>query len=233
MAMNRVEGQPAFILKSQSFKETSVIHQLFTYEYGVVSVISKGSKAKISKSGSILQPFRPLLASWSGKSDLKTLISVEQSGDQKALRGHGLFCALYVNELILSLLHKFDSHPQLFNAYQKIISKLANNDMLEQNLRHFEMALLQEVGYGVQLDVVSDTGCEIDPLQEYCYVIGQGLVNASFESSTLRISGSTVINLRNNTLCEKHELIQAKKLMRRLIDHQLDGKILKSRELFL
>ena len=49
--MNRVEQQNCFILKSQAYKETSSIHQVFTRDYGVISVISKGSRAKNSKNG--------------------------------------------------------------------------------------------------------------------------------------------------------------------------------------
>jgi Recombination protein O N terminal. len=46
MPMNRAEQKISFILKSQAFKETSVIHQVFTKDFGVMSIISKGSRAK-------------------------------------------------------------------------------------------------------------------------------------------------------------------------------------------
>lgn len=231
--MNRVDQQQAFILKSQSYKETSVIHQLFSIDYGVVSVISKGSKAKISKVGSVLHPFRRLAVSWVGKSELKTLTSAEQIGESDTLKGKGLYCGFYANELILSLLHKFDSHPVLFNAYQTVMHQLASSTSLENHLREFEKVLLQEIGYGLQLDHEANSDKSIDANLDYTYVIGKGVVQSSFSSNEQRISGSTLNNLRDNCLATKQELIQAKKLMRRLIDYQLDGKILKSRELFL
>jgi DNA repair protein RecO (recombination protein O) len=231
--MNRVEHQQAFILKSQSYKESSVIHQMFSIDYGVVSIISKGSKSKISKVGSVLHPFRQLAVSWVGKSDLKTLTSSEQLGELNTLKGNGLYCGFYVNELILNLLHKFDGHPVLFTAYQKVMYQLASNENLQNHLREFEKILLQEIGYGLQLDHVANSDAPIDADLDYTYVIGKGVVESSFSSNEQRISGSTLNNLRDNCLATKQELIQAKKLMRRLIDYQLDGKILKSRELFL
>ena len=231
--MNRVEHQQAFILKSQSYKESSVIHQLFSIDYGVVSIISKGSKAKISKVGSVLHPFRKLAVSWVGKSDLKTLTSSEQLGELSTLKGNGLYCGFYVNELILNLLHKFDDHPLLFEAYQQVILHLACNSNIENHLREFEKVLLQEIGYGLQLEYVADSNDPIDSNSDYTYVIGKGVVESSFSSNEQRISGSTLNNLRDNCLANRQELNQAKKLMRRLIDFQLDGKILKSRELFV
>jgi len=41
-----------------------------------------------------------------------------------------------------------------------------------------------------------------------------------------------LLNLQENKLSEKVELRDAKRLMRKLIDYHLGGKILKSRELF-
>lgn len=231
--MNRVDQQLAFVLKSQSFKESSFIHQVFTKDYGVVSLISRGAKSKTSKTGSSIQPFRQLMVSWVGKSDLKTLTSIEQVGDVNVLKGKGLYCGFYVNELILSLLHKFDSHPVLFKAFQKIIDLLAADKDHEVYLREFEKTLLQEIGYGLQLEYEADTHQAINSAQDYTYIIGKGAVKAPATSTGLLISGSTLNNLKNNCLATKSELTQAKRLMRHLIDYQLDGKILKSRELFL
>ncbi|PCI69137.1 MAG: DNA repair protein RecO [Piscirickettsiaceae bacterium] len=230
--MNRVEQQLAFILKSQRFKETSFIHQVFTKDYGVVSLISRGSKSKASKTGSILQPFRQLMVSWAGKSDLKTLTSSEQFGEINMLKGTGLYCGFYVNELVLSLLHKFDSHPILFEAFRKVIGLLASDQSHQVYLREFEKILLQEIGYGLQLEYEADTQLKLNPALDYTYIIGKGAVMANVHSTGQLVSGATLINLNNNCLGSKTEFMQAKKLMRRLIDHQLDGKILKIRELF-
>ncbi|PCI20507.1 MAG: DNA repair protein RecO [Piscirickettsiaceae bacterium] len=231
--MNRVEQQRAYILKSQSFKETSFIHQIFTRDYGIVSVVSRGSKAKTSKTGSLLQPFRELSISWSGKTELKTLTNVEQRGHAELLKGDALYCGFYVNELVLNLLHKYDSHPVLFDSFQRVIKGLLSTQNIEVSLRQFELSLLEEIGYGLQLESVGTHLEAIQSEKNYKYIIGQGVEEVLLPVKGDVITGATLKNLRDNCLVNKVELKQAKRLMRRLIDHQLDGKILKSRELFL
>jgi len=231
--MNRVDHQVGFILKSQSFKETSLIHQVFTRDYGVLSIISKGSRAKNSKHGSLLQPFKSLSFSWLGKGELKTLTAVDESLNIGQLTGTSLYCGFYINELILNLLHKHDAHPNLFTAFKNIVIQLFNGENIEANLRQFEKVLLDEIGYGLLLEHEVESNRPLQPEQYYAYSIGHGPMIEENAQHPLNILGSTLLNLHNNTLRDTTELKQAKRLMRRLIDHQLDGKILKSRELFV
>lgn len=230
--MNRVEQQSAFILKSQAFNESSSIHQLFTRDYGVISVISKGSKAKKSKQGSLLQPFNALIVSWLGKSELKTLISVEQDEYIPNLSGTCLFCGFYINELILCLLHKHDVHPRLFDLFKTVLKQLSAADRVEINLRKFEKDLLEEIGYGLVLNVEAQSDVPVQTHKLYYYQAEHGVVDAHNKRSEKAYSGGMLLNLHNNTLSDKVELREAKSLMRSLIDYQLAGKVLKSRELF-
>jgi DNA repair protein RecO (recombination protein O) len=231
--LNRVDQQMGFILKSQPFKETSFIHQVFTCDYGVLSIISKGSRSKTSKHGSLLQPFRSLLFSWSGKSELKTLTTVEEKTAVNPLKGRSVYCGFYLNELIINLLHKHDAHPNLFFAYQAVLSQLSDNDNLESQLRQFEKLLFDEIGYGLLLEFEASHQAPLQAQRYYSYKMGIGAVSENNPEHPDAILGSTLINLRKNKLNNKIELAQAKRLMRRLIDAQLDGKILKSRELFV
>ncbi|MBV1913283.1 MAG: DNA repair protein RecO [Cycloclasticus sp.] len=230
--MNRVDQQLGFILKSQSFKENSLIHQVFTQNDGIISILSKGSKAKNSKHGSLLQAFRLLSLSWVGKNELKTLTGIEESLNIKQLQGSSLYCGFYVNELILNLLQKHDPHPVLFDAFKDIIIKLSSCTYLEAHLRQFEKVLFEQIGYGLQLDYDIESNSPIKPDQHYIYYAGQGPKPESSHHPDA-VFGSMLINLNNNKLTDEIELKQAKRLMRRLIDSQLDGKILKSRDLFI
>lgn len=230
--MNRVNQQIGFILKSQSFKETSSIHQVFTRDYGVISIISKGSRVKNSKYGSLLQPFKSLLLSWVGKSELKTLTGVDEHLQIQQLKGTSLYCGFYVNELILNLIHKHDAHLSFFNSYEQAIRKLSEVDQLEACLREFEKLLFDNIGYGLSLEYDADSHEPIQAGEQYRYIPGHGAVRYNSNSQDA-ILGSTLINLRLNQLNGKTELMQAKHMMRRLIDTQLDGKILKSRDLFV
>jgi len=231
--VKRIDNQPGFILKSQAFKETSVIHQVFTRDYGLLSVISKGSRTKNSKHGSLLQPFRSLLISWVGKSDLKTLVTAEDRDNISQLSGSSLYCGFYVNELVLNLLHKHDPHSALFDAYERVVNQLSIESKLEPSLRQFEKHLLDETGYGLVLDHEGNSAKAIQSDMRYVYKLGCGAIAESNTNHPDIIFGSALINLKSNQLTNKTELTQVKRLMRRLIDVQLDGKILKSRDLFI
>ncbi|ORU90137.1 MAG: hypothetical protein A6F71_04010 [Cycloclasticus sp. symbiont of Poecilosclerida sp. M] len=235
--MTRVNQQPAFVLKTLAYKETSFISQVFSKEHGVLSVISKGPRAKNSKNGSTFKPFRPLLLCWQGKSELKTLTQAEALGGHISLQGDALYCGFYLNELILNFLHEHDPHPVLFEAFSETMDYLAHTKAIEACLRQFEKVLLEEIGYGLGLESDAKTGKKIEVDKYYSYVIGAGAVEAQELTAAVNnapiYKGQTLINLNLNCLTEKSELREAKALMRRLIDHQLDGKILKSRELFI
>lgn len=231
--MSRVDQQVSFILKSQAFKETSVIHQVFTKDFGVLSIISKGSRSKRSKYGSLLQAFRPLSLSWVGKGELKTLTNCEESSECQPLKGNALYCGFYVNELILNLLHKHDAHEYLFFAYREVLKGLQSNPLLEAGLRQFEKVLLDEIGYGLALEHEADGSAAIQAERLYTYKPGHGVEIQFSNNAVNSITGSALINLKNNQLSDKLELSQVKRMMRRLIDEQLGGKILKSRALFV
>jgi len=231
--MNKVHQQAAFILKSQAYKETSFIHQVFTQDYGLLSIISKGSRGKNSKHGSLLQAFRSLSISWVGKSDLKTLTSVDESHHSTQLKGNALYCGLYVNELILNLIHKHDAHPYLFQVYTDVIEKLSVVEKVEPYLRQFEKGLFDEIGYGLSLKYEAESEVPIKPAAYYLYVADVGAVLQQNNKHADAMLGSTLINLASNQLSDQAELAQAKRMMRRLIDARLDGKILKSRDLFV
>jgi len=230
--VQRVDQQPCFILKSQAYKETSVIHQVFSRDYGVISLISKGSRVKKSKHGSLLQAHRALLVSWVGKGELKTLTAVEEQCFIEQLKGRALYCGFYINELVLSFLQKHDAHPVLFKGFSDVLSQLSAEGALEADLRQFEKLLLAEIGYGLLLDQDVQTQRAIEQHKYYQYSLSYGATQCQ-ESDSAAILGSTLISLKNNTLSDKVELKQAKHLMRRLIDAQLGGKGLKSRELFI
>ncbi len=231
--LNRIEQQQGFILKSQSYKETSVIHQVFTEDYGLVSILSKGSRVKNSKQGSLLQAFRCLNVSWVGKGELKTLTGVEENQLRSLpLKGRALYCGFYANELILNFLQKHDEHRELFNAYQVLLDQLSDSTDIEPPLRQFEKILLEDIGYGLQLKFEANTGESIKPTELYTYQQGYGALLANKSHQEKPFLGDMLINLDMNQLKDKAQITQAKRLMRKVIDSQLGGKILKSRELF-
>ncbi|HSY26047.1 MAG TPA: DNA repair protein RecO, partial [Burkholderiaceae bacterium] len=76
----RAAGQPGFVLHSYPYKETSLIVDVFSRDYGRIALVAKGAKRPHSKLRGVLQTFQPLSVSWSGKSEIRTLTAAEWVG---------------------------------------------------------------------------------------------------------------------------------------------------------
>ena len=79
--------EPAWVLHSRSFRETSLLLEVFSREQGRVGLVARGARGAKSRWKNMLQPFRPMLLSWSQRSDLGTLTGAEQVASPPALGG--------------------------------------------------------------------------------------------------------------------------------------------------
>jgi len=172
--MSRIDNEPAFVLHAYPYKETSLVVDAFTASHGRVALVARGAKRPKSALRGLLQAFQPLLLSWSGQGEVKTLMHAESQGGLPLLGGEALLCGFYVNELLLKLLLRDDPHPQLFTAYREALHALATQTELAPTLRRFELRLLAELGYGLQLEREADTGEPLRAEARYYYVFDRG-----------------------------------------------------------
>jgi len=243
--MNVVNTQIAYILHKRAYRETSSILEVLTKDYGRVSLMARGSRGARSRIAGNLLLFTPLLISWQGKGSLPYLKSVERA-DLKApaLKNRSLLSAMYINELLMYLLHKDDVHEAVFEHYHHCLYRLENEENLEISLRQFEIKLLELLGFGLNVLIEADTGEAIDADAQYLYHLEHGPVlcrdtgskqNAS-SNSRLQISGSCLLALASESYQElsgnSQYLSELKRLMRSVIGFHLGNKKLKSRELF-
>ena len=217
--------QLGFILQQRKYRETSLIMDVLTRDYGRVSLLAKGVRKAKSKTAGLLQPFIPLTLSYFGRTELKTLTDVELTRPFMPLPGLALYCGFYVNELVTCFLHPYDPHPDVFVQYEQCLSGLAQPSKIEAALRIFELDLMDAAGYGLQLEYDFHTGQAVQPLTRYHFNIEQGPIAASDG----RFSGKTLQALKLRELIDPQVLIEAKLLMRKAIAVYLHGKPLKSR----
>jgi len=144
----RVHEAAGYLLHAAAWRETSLLIQVFAREYGNVALVAKGAKRPYSVLRPILSMFQPLVLSWSGAGEVKTLIRAESAG-VRPLTGRVLMSAWYMNELLLRLLPREDAHPGVYDAYDVALDQLARGALAAAALRRFEWILLQETGYGV------------------------------------------------------------------------------------
>ena len=228
--MGRIQLEPAYVLHSHSFRETSLIVEAFTREYGRVAVVARGAKSSRSRWRNVLQPFRPLLLSWSQKSDLGTLTAADQVASPPALLAESLFCGLYLNELLMRLLHRGDPHTEVFERYRHVLFELASEAPPQPILRVFEKHLLEAIGYAMLLDREYKNGADVQPQNWYEYKPECGPVLSPGPGKN-RISGTALLDLHTENL-QIDSLPELRMLMRGVIGYHLGGKPLASLSLF-
>lgn len=249
--MNSVENALCYVLHSKPFKDTSAIVELLSQEHGRVSVIFKGVRStKNSAKSRVLQPFQPLLASWYGQRELKSGKAVEQGGMPHMLSGKTLYSGIYLNEILLRMLHRDAPAEGIFEHYQQCLSELATTDNIEVYLRQFEWRLLDAIGYQIPCDCDAHSGSPIVVDAYYRYEINHGFIYDSFISSSNFkpksgvFSGELLVAIskdmaayaqlqRYHDTLSRHLLPEAKRLMRLMLAPHLGEKPLESKKLFM
>lgn len=231
----RVDSEPAFVLHTRPYRETSQLVDLFSRHYGRLRVVARGFRRP--KNGSrILAPFTPLLVGWSGKSELKTLVSAEHSGRSLMLSGERLYSGFYLNELLIRLLVEHDPHQHLFDHYLNIMTSLADGEPIEPALRLFERNLLDEAGYGLMIDTDIVSGHPVLPDQWYWLDPSTGFSHCQpseqDKTSPYLFWGEALLAIGNGDYHDLDIAKAAKRLMRLAIQEHLGNKPLRSRELF-
>ena len=77
---DRRDDEPAFVLHTYAYRETSVIVEALTATYGRVALVARGVRRPRSELRGVLQAFQPLMLSWTGGGELKTLVKADWCG---------------------------------------------------------------------------------------------------------------------------------------------------------
>lgn len=232
MQRQRVDAQPAYVLHAYPFRETSLIVEVFSRDFGRVALLARGARRPRSALRGLLLAFQPLELGWAGKGEVQTLMKAEWQGGQPLLTGKALFCGYYLNELLLHLLPREDAHERLFATYGETLRRFADG-VREADLRRFEHALLAELGYGLTL-TQDAAGRPIEPDAHYAYEIERGATRlAQAGNSVLSVRGKTLLDLEHEDFTDPRSLAEAKQLMRALMVHYLGGQPLATRKIFI
>jgi len=224
----------AFLLHSYPFRETSLIVEMFTQSHGRLGLLAKGARRPKSQLRGQLMAFQPMVTTWSGKSELKTLHSVEWEAGHLQLTGVQLMCGFYLNELLLKLLQREDPHEGLYRVYAQTVEQLREGAPAAKCLRRFERELLRELGYALQLesDVAGDS---IRAAARYDFQIERGpsIMSSDTEAQGMVVQGATLLALATDGFAAGGETVEqeARTLMRHALSHYLNGQELRTRQL--
>jgi DNA repair protein RecO (recombination protein O) len=226
----RVQLDPAYVLHCRPYRETSLILEALSYAHGRVGLVARGARAHRSPWRGLLQPFRPLLLSWSGRHELMTLTGAEAAGGP-SLQGRALLAGLYLNELLVRLVPRGDPLPGLYEEYRLALETLHQGERDQPALRRFERRLLEILGYGMVLGERDDRGEPIDPARVYRYRVESGPVLGE-GGEGVPVRGATLLELTHGPLADPAAAREARQLMRYVLQHYLGDRPLGSRALF-
>jgi len=170
MAQRRFTDESAFVLHRYDWSEASLVLEVFSRDHGRMALVAKGVKRPTSQFRPVLLPLQPLLLSWGGDAEVRTLKSAQWQGGHVMPTGEALLLGSYLNELLLRLLARDDPHPRLFDHYRSAVELLATGaESQAWVLRAFELVLLREIGL---LPDLAHEGSTLAPLEAQAqYVI--------------------------------------------------------------
>ncbi len=228
--MSRFESEHSWILHRRAWRESSALVELFSLEHGRVGLVARGLRRQSSPWRGLGEPFIPLCTSWVRRGEMGTLTAIEATGSRVSLIGEALWCGLYANELILRLVGRDDPVAPMFGAYSALLMELGTDADRHAALRRFELALLDNLGVAPDLSREALQGSPIEPEGWYRLEPEAGFLPA--QTGRGAYSGKAILSLTGQAEADADLRRQARQIMRVLIDHQLDGRPLKTRELF-
>ena len=227
------ELQPAYILHTRPYRDTSMLVDFFTPEFGRITAVARGVRSRKTPKRNVLNPFTRLLISFQGKTDLKLLTHFETEGAHFTLNAKHLFSGFYLNELLIRLLPELDSHPDIYALYEQSLHGLNARQDLEPILRHFEFQLLNELGYGIHFEVDAKTGIELSSSCDYCLDSALGFYQAELDVPiNFKFLGQHLLAIAARDFSQPDVKQTAKRISRILLKPLLGSKPLMSRALF-
>jgi DNA repair protein RecO (recombination protein O) len=229
MHTTRTSLEPAWILHQHPYRDSSLLLEVFSRQYGRIGLVARGARSARSRWQNQLQILRPLALSWNLRGELGTLTGVDSRGTVGVYPGRQVWCACYLNELLLRLVARHDPHPDIFDAYEQALVALGDNE--EQALRIFEKRLLQSLGYGLLLDHEFDNGTPVRQDMFYEYCLERGPVRRQQAGlDGIFLQGSSLLSLHRDELLAPQACREVKCLMRAALALYLGARPLRTRE---
>jgi DNA repair protein RecO (recombination protein O) len=227
-SLRRIELTPGYVLHHRPWRDTSRILEVLTREHGRLTLFARGVRGPAAKLSAVLQPFQPLLLSWSGWGEAPSLTGAERAAHAAPLPAGCVLAAFYLNELLLRLTTRHDPLPELFDHYSRALAQLRAGAPLAPALRVFEKRLLQLTGYGLDLATEAHSGKRIEPDGYYHFRPGEGLVRTRARERRA-LAGRSLLALERETLSDTRELEDARRLLQAALGACLEGRPLATR----
>ncbi|AXK39918.1 DNA repair protein RecO [Crenobacter cavernae] len=228
MQPGKVDNQPAYVLHSQPWRETSLLIDVLTRDWGRLTLVARSARRPQSTLRGLLLPFAPLTLAWFGKGEVRTLHAADWQGGVPQLSGLALICGFYLNELTMRLSARDDPNPAVFAAYDRAVRALATEPVYAAVLRRYEWALLDALGLAPPLDT-DDAHRAVDAAARYH--AAPDAAPHRLDQSSAGVSGATLLAMAAGDYSDGTVRNEARAYLRDCLNHHLGGRSLATREL--
>jgi DNA repair protein RecO (recombination protein O) len=221
----------AYVLHTRPWRETSLLVDALTQDFGRISLIAKGAKRPHSNLRGLLEPFVPLAVQYSGRGELNNLTHVHWVQAAQPMPAAHIMAGWYLSELCLRGTAENDPNIGLFESYDAAIQALiglgAHADS-QAVLRQFEYQFLRVMGLWPELPA------QFDAALYYTLSESQGWRVATNDNADWCLSGTHIVQLTQGGLqlqaLDKQSLRLA---MRAMLMRALPNKTLNTRMVWL
>lgn len=212
MTGRRAPAQPAYVLHARPFRESHWLLELLTPHQGRFTAVGRGARPAL---------FCPCLVRTHGTAELKQLSDWRYQGAAPVHEGAALVQGLYINELCVRLVPRFQVDEAFFGVYASTLLLLASPTQQAPALRYFERRLLDAIGFGLDYRQTMDTGDWIEPDGYYRFDPALGFCRGSGVDD---LKGSLIQAIADNNWEPGPALAVAREINASRIQHVLEGR---------
>jgi DNA repair protein RecO (recombination protein O) len=234
----------AYILHTRPWRETSLLVDVLSQDFGRIALIAKGAKRPHSPLRGLLEPFAPVSIQFSGKLGIKNLTHAHWVQALNPIHPAHAMQAWYLSELCLRALGEDDPQPAVFAAYDaamKALIALPESKDTQTILRQFEVQLL--IALGLWPDASQDAaGQALQAHMRYTLDEATGWTltpDYAANNEVWTLSGAQIHALVSNANTsianigeDKLSLQTVRIALRALLARALHGKVLSTREVW-
>ena len=230
----------AFALKTQDYRDTSLLATFYTRDYGKVRGIVKGIRDARARFGSTLEPFslnEILFYKRKRGGDLHLITQVDLVDMFQGVRDdlERLSYASYFIDLLNELVEVEDPNPAIFDLLQDSLLFLSSGASCKRTARIFEIKLFELLGLMPEIKNCVVCGTENpDPAYFGVSLGGVCCKNCSEEAGMIVSRGTLnfLEHARRSPFKELHHVkvsqevgIELEKMLRRFVDFHLSNKL--------
>jgi len=149
-----------YVLSVKSHGETSAIINVLTKEKGRHAGIVRGGRSRRLRP--VLQPGNQVTVNWNARLSEHLGVFTVEALDARAailMQDRSSLAGLNaISALCMQALPEREPHPQLYDVFEILMGQLHDVDIWPALYVRFEMALLQALGYGLDLSKCAATG---------------------------------------------------------------------------